>query len=709
MNETMREIAWRANLVYLLFAAFGIAVVARVVYLQFWQGDVWILKAEQLSQAEEPVLPSRGQILAEDGRLLAASVPLYELRMDLLSDGLSDQVFSQNVDSLAFCLAEAFPDKTAGQYLTDLLNARREGSRYHLLRRDLSYDELQKAKGFPILRLGPYKGGIIVEQRNTRVKPNGDLASRTVGYVLEAADVSGVGLEGAYDAELRGEPGMRHVKRLPGGIWVPDYQKNQVDPKDGLDIVTTINLDFQSIAHQALLRQASSHRAEWACAVVMEVATGDVKAIVNLSLDTVSQEYKENYNHAIGTATEPGSTFKLASMMVALEDGVVDLDDTIDTGRGSRTFPGDFTIRDTKPGGYGKISAQHVFEVSSNVGVASIIQDNYQSMPTRFVDRLYAMGLNSPLGIEFEGEGSPHIKYPGDSLWWNLSPAQMSLGYELRLTPLQTLAFYNAVANGGRLVRPRFVKEVRQLGTVVRELPVVVLNNSISSSQTIQKAQRMLLGVVENGTASNIRNEHFSIAGKTGTAQVADRNEGYRRNGQQVSYLSSFCGYFPADRPKYSCVVVVSNPSGNYYGSAVAAPVFKEIAEKLYVASLDILPPVNASPSRLADMPYSTSGYRPDLDRVLDALGVPVRQEGPIATNWVRTSRQDDHVLYTEAAFPSARSVPSVMDMGAMDAVYLLESVGLKVVLRGRGRVRAQSLEQGTQFSPGQAITIELG
>ncbi|UCG28286.1 MAG: penicillin-binding protein 2, partial [Bacteroidales bacterium] len=579
-----KDIVWRVAVIYLGILLLGICILGKAVYLQFVEGKELAAKAETLTLKDFMIQPNRGDIYASDNRLLASSVPFYEVRMDPNSNALSTQLFNQKIDSLALCLSRLFRDKSKEEYKREIVTARRNGERYHLIRRQVSYIELKEMKEFPVFREGRYKGGLIYVQDNRRILPHSSLASRTIGYLTKEASGNIVGIEGAYDHELTGRIGIRLMQKLSGNVWMPVSDADEIKPKDGNDVITTIDINIQDVAENALLKQLIRQDAHHGTVILMEVQTGEVKAIVNLQKGD-DGKYRELYNYAVGECTEPGSTFKLASLLVALEDGVVEPDDTIDTGNGIIRFY-DKDIRDTRQEGYGKITVKEAFEVSSNVGISKLIYDNYHDRPTDFVDRLYAMRLNEKLGVEIRGEGIPEIKYPGDSYWSGISLPMMSHGYELRMTPLQILAFYNAVANDGKMVKPMFVKELQYHGEVIKRFKTEVLHPSICSKETIDKAILMLEGVVENGTAKNLDNKNYKIAGKTGTAQIANERYGYKFE-EKISYQASFVGFFPSDNPRYSCIVVVNSPSNSvYYGNLVAGPVFKEIADKVYATKL---------------------------------------------------------------------------------------------------------------------------
>ena len=581
-----KDILWRAGIVYLGILIFGFWIIGKIIYLQTVEKTKWLEKSRNSTLKYFIIPANRGNILAEDGRLLATSIPLYEVRMDLNTGSLTDNVFYSKVDSLALCLSNLFKDKTRGKYKHELVSARKKLKRYHLIKKEVNYIQLKELKSFPIFRRGRYKGGLIYLQENRRIRPHNKLAARFIGYTTKSNRGNIVGIEGAYDQQLSGIEGNKLKQKISDNVWIPVSNKNEIEPKDGMDVVTTINIDYQDVAEKALLKQLNKQDAHHGTVVLMEVKTGEIKVIVNLGKDKNSV-YRELLNYAVGESSEPGSTFKLPALMAALEDGYINLNDTIDTGNGIFKYY-DKTIKDHSyfQGGHGKLTLQRVFELSSNVGVAKVITEAYKDRPHHFVDRLYSMNLNEKLGVEIKGEGRPLIKYPGDKLWSGISLAMMSHGYEVRLTPLQTLTFYNAVANNGKMVKPKFVNELQYHGKTIKTYETEILNPSICSRSTLKKAKKILKGVVESGTARNLNNPYFNIAGKTGTNQIYNKKYGYKSD-SIVSYQASFVGYFPADNPEYSCIVVVNSPSKNvYYGHQVAGPVFLEIAKRIYASNI---------------------------------------------------------------------------------------------------------------------------
>jgi cell division protein FtsI (penicillin-binding protein 3) len=700
-----KDILWRASLVYLGMMFFGFWIIGKIIFLQTVEKTKWMEKAKNSTLKYFTIPANRGNILSDDERLLATSIPLYEIRMDFNTGFLSDDVFYSKVDSLALCLSNLFKDKSREKYKRELVSARKKLKRYHLIKKEVNYIQLKKLKSFPIFRRGRYQGGLIYLQENRRIRPHGELSARFIGYTTKGKRGNIVGIEGAYDQQLSGVEGIKLKQKITSNVWIPVSNKNEIEPKDGTDVVTTINIDYQDVAEKALLKQLINHNAHHGTVVLMEVSTGKIKAIVNLGKDKHSI-YRELFNYAIGESCEPGSTFKLPALIAALEDGYINLDDTIDTGNGIFKYY-DKTIKDDSyfQGGYGKLTLQQVFELSSNVGVAKVITEAYKNRPHHFVDRLYSMYLNEKLGIDIKGEGQPLIKYPGDKLWSGISLAMMSHGYEVRLTPLQTLTFYNAVANNGKMVKPKFVDEMQYHGKTIEAFDTEILNPSICSKSTLKKAKKLLEGVVENGTARNLKNPYFKIAGKTGTNQIYNKKYGYKSD-SAVSYQASFVGYFPADNPEYSCIVVVNSPSKNvYYGHQVAGPVFLEIAKRIYASDIK-KEYAETNNNIIADLPYSKNGNKQELKKVFRDLNIAVRDEN-VDNEWITTTKKEDHIELNNRKVIQ-NLVPNVISMGAKDAVYLLENAGLKVILRGRGSVKSQSIPPGTLIRKGQEIVLEM-
>lgn len=694
---------FRMGVLYLFFIVLAIRIIAELIMLKIFDVENWKEQAREAEDSNAIVEANRGDILDVNGRKLACSVPSYRLYMDMLAEGLTNSVFNQNVDSLSICLSRFFRDKSPAAYKNSLRIARQQGRRYYLVnQRRVSFTELKRINNFPLYRLGRNKSGFIPEQFDQRKLPFGSLASRTIGKLYGEVGKGGmIGLERTYDEPLKGTTGVSARKRI-SGRWIPE---EIVPPVDGLDLVTHLDIAIQDVAEHSLRKQLIRHDAHHGVAILMEVETGAIKAIVNLHRQGKGFYVEDHFNYAIGESSEPGSTFKLFSIMVALEDGYIDLSDSIDTGNGVHKFYDRF-MRDTKEGGNGWLTVKEVFEKSSNVGVSCIIDKYYREDPKSFVDQLCSMGLNKPLGIEIKGEDDPLIKYPGDESWSGVTLPWMSIGYEVKMSPLQTLAFYNAVANNGELVRPSFAKGLSRNGRMVEEFSPVVLNSSICSRSTIKKVQELLLGVVENGTATNIHNKLYSVAGKTGTAQVAKGKQGYKSG--RIEYQASFVGYFPADRPKYSCIVVVNAPSNNvYYGNIVAGSVFREIADRVYASDLDLnqeyQEPVEINKGLF---PYSKGGTYDDLMTIYDELDFPVSEDNN-NTEWISTHATENGVVFKPKTLPKG-VVPAVIGMGARDAVSILENLGLNVHIHGVGKVTSQSLKAGSAYRHGNSIFLTL-
>lgn len=703
MKDQKNIIFSRVYLIYGMICLFAIIIIGQTFNLQVIQGSKWEEKQEQLTRKYREIEAVRGNIYAADGSLLATSIPKYEVRFDAKTESITEEYFNEHVDSLAYQLSKLYPEKSKSQYLQELRNARKQGKRYHLIRRNVKFTDLKKIKEFPIFRRGQYKGGFITVQQNKREKPFKMLASRTIGYQREG--VKPVGLEGAYTKELSGVKGKRWMQKIAGGVWMPIDEDNGKEPEDGSDIYTTIDVNIQDVAENALENQLKQHGADYGCVALMEVASGEVKAIANLQKNS-DGTYSERYNYVVGAATEPGSTFKLASLMVGFEDGYFGLEDMVDTENGRTRFY-DAIMKDSHEGGYGKISVKRGFEVSSNVLVSKIVNQHYLSRPQDFIDRLYNMGLDKKLGVEIAGEGAPFIKNSDDATWSGITIPWMSIGYELKLTPLQILTFYNAVANDGKMVRPKFVNEIKKRGVLVKTIDTEVLNNSICSKKTIEMAQEMLEGVVENGTARNLKNDKYKIAGKTGTAQVANEHRSYHSIDGKI-YQASFVGYFPADNPKYSCIVVVNAPSsGTYYGSHVAGPIFKEVADKVYANSIQIHEEIHRTENlAVSRIPYAMDGYYPDLETIYSELNVKTElaSESP---KWAKVSTGDKSVkIYNKKVAPIY--VPDVTGMSIRDALFILENQGMRVQFSGNGVVKKQSIIPGEKLVKGEKIILEL-
>lgn len=641
---------------------FALLVAFKLVNIQVVEGDRYKALAESRTERMFTIPANRGNLYAGDGSLLATSVPKYDIRFDALAPTAED--FEENINGLAEGLSKSLGNSTS-YYRDKLRKARANHNRYLLITKNLGHTKYQEIKKLPLFEKGPYKGGFITEQRTVREHALDKIAERTIGY--ERKDENGyytrVGLEGAYGHYLRGKEGRRLKQRIAKGQWKPIGIDNIVEPQDGFDVISTIDVNIQDIAHHSLLEALTYFEADHGCVVVMETKTGEVKAISNLGR-TEDGNYYEDRNYAVYESHEPGSTFKLMALVAALDDKVLDTTDIVDTENGRIKFYGR-TVYDSHWGGYGKISVAKAFELSSNTAFAKMINTAYSDNPKRFVNSLYDMNLNDKLGITIKGEGTPKFPYPGDANWYGTTLPWMSFGYGVSLTPLQTLSFYNAIANDGELVKPRFIKEIRKWDESIEVFDKEVINKQICSKETIAKVKELMKHVVERGTAKNIYSPEFSMAGKTGTCQTEYWIEAGR-------YISSFAGYFPAENPKYSCIVVVNKPkkSKGYYGNIVAAPVFKKIAQKMYSDS-------------------------PIVDEVMLAVENTPKIE-------------KDYQAYYGQMQEELKTIPNVKGMSGMDAISLLENLGIQVNFTGTGKVVSQSINPGESIGEKKIIVLKL-
>lgn len=699
MGEEKKYILWRIRLMYAFIALFAMAIFAKVLYIQFVEGDHWRELARSATIRYASIEAARGDIRADDGRLLATSIPVYEIRMDMSRQVVSDDIFNTRIDSLSRALSRLFRDRSAQQFKTELMAGRRSQERYHLVKRNVSYNELIQLRQFPIFRNGRYQGGLIVNERTRREMPYKALAARTIGY--ERAGVY-VGLEGAYREYLEGIQGKRLMQRISGGTWMPINDENEIQPKNGMDLVTTINIRTQDVVDNALRRQLEKYEADYGTMVVMEVATGKIKAIANLTKNSQGG-YDETFNYAVGESTEPGSTFKLATMIAILETGVAKPDEILHTGNGQIIYY-DRVMRDAREGGFGTITLTEAFELSSNVGISKIVHDAFKNNPKRFTDKLRELGIDKPLGLEIQGEGLPQIVDVSNPEWSAVSLPWMAIGYGVSFTPLQILSLYNAIANNGRMVKPMLTEEIRYTGSIVKSFSPTITNRSIASSHTIKLVQEMLVGVVEKGTAKNIHTNLYAIAGKTGTAQIAQQKHGYTSTGG-VSYQASFAGYFPADNPVYSMIVVINNPKGWLYsGSQIAAPVFREVADKIFATQM-VIPGSPEHTNALANLPRIRSAHTDDLRHIYASLNCKIIDQA--SGSWGTTRIQNDTVSIVEKPM-SQNLVPDVVGMGLRDAMYILENAGIRVRYAGRGSVRQQSILPNSPVGQQKIIFLEL-
>lgn len=693
------DIILRVYIACAILVLFAGAISWQIVHVQYAEGDKWRAMADSLTTGYREVEAVRGNIYSRDGSLMATSIPQYDIRMDTRAEGLDPVLFYAKVDSLGWHLSRMFGDKSPARYAQLLRTARENGERYYLVKRDVSYKQLKELQTFPVFEKGQYKGGLIAVRHNERILPFRELARRTIGY--KRATVQPVGLEGVYDKYIDGQPGRRLMRRIAGGVWIPVNQEDEISPVDGSDIISTIDINIQDVAHHALEKQLAASEAQWGTVILMEVETGEIRAVGNLSR-TNRGDYKEAYNYAISFSAEPGSTFKLASFIAGMEDGKFDLYTKIKTGGGVATFYRR-TIRDDHHMPE-VITMRKAFEQSSNVSIARAIYQGYKDNPRQYTDHLKKMGLGKKLGLQIPGEGRTRIKDPGDKDWWGTTLPWTAHGYEVLITPLQLLSFYNAVANDGRFVKPQFVTEIQRNGQTIKKIEPEVLIDRIASEETIRKAQLLLKSVVDSGTAKNLFSTVYSIAGKTGTAVIADGARGYRSGKRQ--YQASFCGYFPAENPQYSMIVIINSPrKGGYYGSAVAAPVFKEVADKVYSTRPDMQPGLqDRYPVQTASLPLP-AGNREDLAGIYNTLGISFSGTGEAM--WGRTVQQDNSVTIKPYKLQVGQ-VPDLIGMDMQDALFLAENAKLEVALNGSGKVVKQSPRPGTKIENNTRLTLVL-
>lgn len=693
-------------LVYILLCVFAIFIIGKIVIIQFKEGEMWRAKAEAFTTKVFEIEAVRGNIFDVNGNLLATSLPYYEIGVDINAPSITDKLFEEKMDSLGLCLSNLFQDKSAKTYKKILRSARKSGNRYIVLKRNVSYKDLQTLKTFPIFRRGK-RGGLVTLQTNRRERPFQTLAARTIGMVR--AGIKPVGLEGAFDTTLMGVSGKRLMQKIAGGVWRPINDENEVEPKDGSDIYTTIDINIQDVAESALLKALVKNNASHGCAVLMEVKTGAIKAIANLTRSGKdSTDYQEVFNYSIGYPTEPGSTFKLASFLSLFDQYDISLEEKVNVGNGECMYF-DRRMKDSHAPEAGVLTAQRIFETSSNVGTSKLVVKYFSKDPKQYINELNKFHLNEPLGLSIPGEGKPRIKQVKDKDWYGTSLPWISIGYESLITPLQTLTLYNTVANNGKMVKPLFVKEVRRNGHVIKTYDPEIISEQIVKPSAVEKAKQILEGVVQNGTGKGLNITAFKVAGKTGTAQIA-KNGNYKTGG--TTYQASFVGYFPADKPLYTCIVIINSPSnGIYYGGLVAGPVFKEIAEKVYSSSLDFIEPLNQKRSVIAKAPDVIKTKNNELLYVAKQLSIKTKTEVNDNSYVSRQVSDTAQVILTSSNIESLLKkgiVPNLQGLSAKDALYLLENNGFHVILSGIGTVKKQSVEAGQKFNKGDKITLIL-
>lgn len=688
----------RVRAAFLLVCLIPCGIAYRLFVLQYVEGDDW--RSRYNSFTKGVIKATRGNIYSDNGSLLATSIPQYRLAFDPAA--AKNEVFNKGIDSLSMLLEQKLKNHDALYYKRKLTDARKLKKRYIFLTRGftLKYEDKHEMEKWPIFKKGRNKGGVIFEKTYKRYKPFKSLAMRTVGFINE--NNQGVGLEKSFNSQLAGTNGSATYQKMPGGQSRPIFDGTEVRPIDGHDVYTTIDVNIQDVAEASLLEALQRHNAEYGCVALMEVKTGHIKAIANLSLE--NGQYVEKFNHVVGQNTDPGSTFKLATFMALLEDKLVKPTDIIDTKNGKWSLDGTHKMEDVKEGGYGKITFQEAFEKSSNVATCALAHKHYSRKPEKFIEHLARFGLTENLHFQIIGSQTPYIKTPADAENWSGTTIPwMSVGYEMRMSPLNMLAFYNAVANEGKMIQPIIVKEVKRFDKVVERFEAKVLREEICSKETREALVKMMIGAVDHGTASKIKDENYQIAGKTGTAQKLEKGK-YN----QSSYYTSFIGFFPADKPRYTGIVVIDNPRGfNRYGGDVAAPVFKDVADKVF--SIDAAMHKTLEDKKLPTLELSApiAGHYPDLHHVCDKLGISNHKSNQ-ADEWV-VGRKSDKAIVWKNVDPGKLKVPDVRGMSLKDALYLLENKGYSVKVEGRGKVLSQVPTASTTLEKGKTINIKLG
>ena len=691
MKETVRYNNFRVIGLYLFVLFISFSLIIKIIKIQQFDTSINTNSQPRFFSVEAP----RGNILADDGSLLAISMPLYNVFLDM--SVINDELFEINVKDLAKGLSVLFGDKTEGEYEDFLrISKKSKRNRYVRLKLKVNHNELLNLKRLPILKLDQNKGGLIAEERPHRETPFGELARRTIG---ENREVNPVGIERAYDLVLSGLDGTHLKRKIAQGVWIPqDSELNKI-PKPGKDVVTTINIDMQDVAEQCLEQTLINENADWGCVVLMEVETGEVKAIANLKKDTLDR-VRESFNYAIAEHVAPGSTFKLASVIAGLEDGKFEVTDSVDLQKGRAKYY-DRVMLDS-PHNFEKVTIKKSFIISSNVGISTIINDNYKEDPSAFTDRIYKMGLSTPLDLELPYPVALRMPVPNEKGWSGVTLPWMSTGYEMSLTPMHMLTFYNAIANRGKMMNPIFTTSIISEGReLVKQYPKVI-NSSICSYSTIDKVMPLLIGVIEEGTAKNIYSDKYQIAGKTGTAVL---NYATRKEGQAKMYQASFVGFFPAVDPKYSCIVVINNPkNGQIYGGKIAAPIFRELADKVFAMHMHN----NISTIDGVNLPKVKSGEVQKTDLVLKNLGISYKSTR--ANYMIAKTSESEVGLFASSIEDDLENgiMPDLSGINLEDVLYLLERYGIQVKAYGVGGVVNQSIKKGDLFTKGSVIKLEL-
>lgn len=700
--DVKRDILWRVYLSYILVVLACVAIFGKAIYIQQVQGTHWRSMSDSLHQKLDEIEAERGTIYSEDGQMLSTSIPQFDIYIDFRVEALREkngQRFRENLDSLSESLADLFKDMSAGEYKALLQEGYRNEEGYFPLKKKISFREYEALHRFPLFKLGRYKSGMIANEKTIRLNPYQMLAFRTIGL---ARDSNKVGLEMTYDSILKGRNGKQFVRKIAGGVSVPVDDTYEIEPETGKDIVSTIDVFIQDITENALMKMMIKNEAQNGCAIVMEVKTGKIKAIANLGKRS-DGTYWEDFNYAI-SPTEPGSTFKLATMLALLEDKKISLNQMITLEHGAWKIAGQ-TVYDSEVHKENDVTVQHAFELSSNVAMAKMAAMHYSDNPNQFIKHLKKMRMDTVSGIDLRGERKPVIYKPGGRFWGPTTLPWMAFGYNLSVSPLQTTVLYNAIANNGRMMKPYLVSAVKEEGILLKQFEPVITDEAVCSQQTLQQLKACLEGVCTAGTATALfKNAAYKVAGKTGTALVADGNRGYA----DKIYQSSFAGYFPAENPQYTCVVIIKNKAHApvYYGAAVAGPVFKEIADRLY--STYIRQTNTASVEKKKDSSvFSFAGNKRDIAFVNSKLRLPFIDSTTRLDEWTEMKGKDAVVTLNRKSIEK-NTMPELKGMGLKDVVYLCENMGLKVNVSGKGKVAEQSVPPGQVVVKGQLINVAL-
>lgn len=705
--DIKNDILSRAYISLIAIVILAVVIIGKAFNIQQKQGKYWRNLNETLHVKTEEVLAERGTIYSEDDKMLSTSIPQFDIYVDFAAEGLRAKqgaLFFDNLDSLSIRLSNLFGDRSYGDYKKILRKGYASKDRYFPLEKNVSYEQYLQLKKFPLVRLGKNKSGFIVEVKNKRLNPYGILAFRTIGL---ARDSFKVGLELSYDSLLRGVSGTRTVRYIAGGVPVPLDEALKTETQNGKDIVTTIDVLTQEITENALMKMMVKNQAQYGCAIVMETKTGKIKAIANLGVDVKTGNYYENKNYAL-YATEPGSTFKLATLLALLDDGKIKLNTTVDLQGGSWAFAKNATVFDAEFHGKSFVTAQQAFELSSNVGMAKLIWNNYATNPHPYINKLHQLKLDTLTGIDLVGERSPIFHKPGTRGWEKTTLPWMAHGYNVSVTPLQTLMLYNAVANNGAMMKPYLVSAIRNQGITEQEFNPTVLNPSICSAATLDALKKCLIGVCHSneGTARKLfKDNTFFVAGKTGTSYVVDDKTKYADR----IYQSSFAGFFPADNPQFTCVVVIVNKPNPklHYGAEVAGPVFKEIADRLYTLYVKTNTTEQYVSNRTDSENLHFVGYNEDVKYLMKNVGLNINVKSDNNSDWIETKVNNKNVtLLSKEIKP--KQIPSFKGLNAKDAIYIAEELGLKVNLVGKGKVVNQSIVEGTIINYGKTINLEL-